>query len=62
MRLVVFVDEFTLRAPLHGFLQEKLSLNGARGSGVAREVFPLEGEYTLRKTNTMEITGDLVLR
>src|SRR6185503_9357078 len=46
MRLVVFVDEFTLRAPLHGYLQEKMVVNGARGMKWASECFPLEGEYT----------------
>jgi hypothetical protein len=46
MRLVVFVDEFTLRAPLHGFLQEKTVFLGPAELEWAREVFPLEGEYT----------------
>ena len=45
MRLVVFVDEFTLRAPLHGYLQENVVI-GARGMEWASECFPLEGEYT----------------
>jgi len=34
MRLVVFVDEFTLRAPLHGYLRQKWVVNGARGMEV----------------------------
>ena len=46
MRLVVFVDEFTLRAPLHGVLLEYGRLVGARGISVGRECFPLEAEYT----------------
>jgi len=46
MRLVVFVDEFTLRAPLHGVLLDSVINRGPRNWCGGRECFPLEGEYT----------------
>ena len=61
MRLVVFVDEFTLRAPLHGFLR-KLSLVGPAEFGVG-EWYVRSKEITpIRKTNTMKLPRALFCR
>jgi hypothetical protein len=46
MRLVVFVDEFTLRAPLHCVLLDTVVNKGPAELVWASEYFPLEGEYT----------------
>lgn len=61
MRLVVFVDEFTLRAPLHGVLLDSVVSRGPRNRCGSVSVSRSKESTPIRKTNTMEITGGLVL-